>query len=107
MENKVHYFYVLWCHDNTFYAGYTTNLKRREQEHNQGIGAKYTRPEYRRPLQMMHSESFETRSLAMQAEAAFKKLTRPQKIVYLEEKGVFPPDNAPLWKKKAGESNDR
>lgn len=102
MENKAHYFYVLWCQDSTFYAGYTTNLKRREQEHNQGIGAKYTRPVYRRPLQMIHSEAFATRSLAMQAEAAFKKLTRPQKINYLKKMGIYPPKDAPLWKREKG-----
>ena len=38
-----HYFYVLLCHDNTFYGGYTTDLARRLKEHNDGVGAKYTR----------------------------------------------------------------
>lgn len=99
MAPNSHYFYVLWCRDDTFYAGYTTDLKRREKEHNAGIGAKYTRVKKRRPLQMIHSECFTTRSAAMQAEAAFKKLTRPQKINYLKAHQVLPPKNAPHWRK--------
>lgn len=88
---KNSYFYVLWCRDNSFYAGYTTDLKRREFEHNEGTGAKYTRPKYRRPLQMIYAETFETRSDAMKAEAAFKKLVRPQKEAYLRENDVVFP----------------
>lgn len=88
---KASYFYVLWCKDRSLYAGYTTDLKRRESEHNEGIGAKYTRPKSRRPLTMIYAETFETRSDATKAEAAFKKLTRPQKEKYLKENGVqFP-----------------
>ena len=83
MENKVHYFYVLLCKDDTFYGGYTTDLARRLNEHNQGIGAKYTKLAKRRPLQMIHAESFATRSEAQKAEYAFKQLTRRQKENYL------------------------
>ena len=88
---KNSYFYVLWCRDNSFYAGYTTDLKRREAEHNKGIGAKYTRPTYRRPLKMIYAETYKTRSEAMKAEAAFKKLARPQKELYLRENDVVFP----------------
>lgn len=83
MESKVHYFYVLLCKDSTFYGGYTTDLARRLNEHNQGIGAKYTKLAKRRPLQMIHAESFATRSEAQKAEYAFKQLTRRQKENYL------------------------
>lgn len=83
MECKVHYFYVLLCKDGTFYGGYTTDLARRLNEHNQGIGAKYTKLSKRRPLQMIHAECFATRSEAQKAEYAFKQLTRRQKENYL------------------------
>ncbi len=83
MESKVHYFYVLLCKDSTFYGGYTTDLARRLNEHNQGIGAKYTKLAKRRPLQMIHAECFSTRSEAQKAEYAFKQLTRRQKETYL------------------------
>ena len=82
-----HYFYVLHCKDNTFYAGYTTDPTRRLNEHNEGVGAKYTRLAKRRPLKMIHQEAFETRSEATKAEAAFKKLSRKQKEAYLKRQG--------------------
>ena len=85
MEMTKHYFYVLHCKDGTFYGGYTTNLKRRLEEHNKGIGAKYTHPQSRRPLQMIHAEAFDTRSQATKAEYAFKKLSRKQKEDYLQQ----------------------
>lgn len=78
-----HYFYVLLCKDQSFYGGYTTDLARRLNEHNSGKGAKYTHPEKRRPAKMIHAEVFTTRSEATKAEAAFKKLSRKKKEVYL------------------------
>jgi putative endonuclease len=84
-----HYFYVLYCKDQTFYGGYTTDPDRRLKEHNEGIGAKYTRLPSRRPLEMIHIEAFASRSEATKAEYAFKKLTRSQKIAYLKEKRAY------------------
>lgn len=84
-----HFFYVLKCRDNTFYAGYTIDVERRLQEHNDGIGAKYTRLEKRRPVEMIHFESYPTRSDAMKQEYAFKQLTRKQKERYLAEVSVL------------------
>lgn len=80
---QVHYFYVLKCRDDTLYAGYTIHTQRRLQEHNDGIGAKYTRPEKRRPAIMIHFERYATKSEAMKQEYAFKQLSRKQKEHYL------------------------
>lgn len=94
LEKKViSYFYVLFCADGTFYGGYTTDLKRREAEHNAGTGAKYTKPSNRRPAKMIYAEGFFTRSEATKAEYAFKKQTRKKKESYLMQRGVkFPLD---------------
>lgn len=78
-----HYFYVLQCQDNTFYAGYTIDLDRRVKEHNDGIGAKYTKPRKRRPTELIHSEVFHSKSDAMKQEYAFKQLQRKEKEEYL------------------------
>lgn len=91
IENNYSYFYVLWCKDNTLYGGYTTDLTRREEEHNSGTGAKYTRPKTRRPLKMIYAETFETKPEAMRAEYRFKQLSRVKKEQYLEEGGVLFP----------------
>ncbi|EPX8803198.1 GIY-YIG nuclease family protein [Listeria monocytogenes] len=76
-----HFFYVLKCSDNSYYGGYTTDIIRREAEHNAGIRCKYTKT--RRPVKVIHFEKFETRSEATKAEAAFKKLSRKNKDAYL------------------------
>lgn len=86
VQSNKHYFYVLLCADNTFYAGYTTDLNRRLEEHNSGKGAKYTRLKKRRPAKMIHHEVFQTKSDAMKQEYAFKQLSRAQKEAYLSNK---------------------
>ncbi|MHC5251702.1 GIY-YIG nuclease family protein [Listeria kieliensis] len=83
-KSNEHFFYVLKCADGTFYGGYTTDVSRREEEHNAGIRCKYTKT--RRPVHVIHSEKFETRSEAMKAEAAFKSLSRRAKEIYLKGK---------------------
>lgn len=75
----MYYLYILKCADNTLYTGITTDIKRRMSEHNSSaLGAKYTRG--RRPVKLVYSQSFKTRSLAQQAEAKIKKLSRLQKL---------------------------
>lgn len=82
-QGNRHYFYVLECADHSFYAGYTVDPMRREAEHNRGYGCKYTKA--RRPVKMIYREPFATRSEAMRAEAAFKRLSRAQKEARLQE----------------------
>jgi len=72
-----HYVYVLWCADDTLYTGYTTDPARRVREHNDGEGAKYTRG--RTPVELVHLETFETKSAAMSREYAIKQLARNEK----------------------------
>jgi putative endonuclease len=86
-ENEEHYFYVVSCKDNSLYAGYTNNLKRRMKLHNEGKGAKYTRA--RRPVQLVYSKGFPTKSEAMKAEYAFKQWDRKRKLQYLIKEGSY------------------
>ncbi|RPA60874.1 GIY-YIG nuclease family protein [Aerococcus agrisoli] len=91
---KLHYFYVLACSDNTLYTGYTTDPTKREAVHNSGKGAKYTQPDYRRPVHMLYSKAFTSKSKAMSAEYRFKQFTRREKENFLRDKGiarVWPP----------------
>ncbi|MCU4753987.1 GIY-YIG nuclease family protein [Halobacteria archaeon AArc-curdl1] len=80
-----HVVYVLECADGSLYTGYTTDLERRVDEHNRGVGAKYTRG--RTPVEVVYSERYESKSAAMSREYAIKQLTRAQKerLVGLEE----------------------
>ncbi len=80
-KNNSHYFYVLECADQSFYAGYTNNVDRRVDAHNAGKGAKYTRA--RGPVECIYVEEFDTKQEAMRAEYSFKQLTRKQKMKYI------------------------
>jgi len=80
-----HFVYVVECSDGTYYTGYTTNVERRVAEHNEGVGAKYTRG--RRPVTLVHREAYETQSEAMQREHAIKQLRRDAKEQLVERDG--------------------
>lgn len=73
----MNYTYLLECADQTLYCGWTNDLEKRLDAHNQGTGAKYTRP--RRPVTLVYYEEFQTKEEAMRREAAIKKLNRIQK----------------------------
>jgi len=73
------YVYILQCADKTLYTGITVDLARRLEEHNSSqLGAKYTRA--RRPVKMVYSKKFRSRSAASKAEYQIKKLSRENKL---------------------------
>ena len=72
-----HYVYVLRCADDSLYTGYPTDVARRVAEHDAGEGAKYTRG--RTPVELVHTEAYESKSTAMSREYEIKQLSRPQK----------------------------
>ncbi|NRA53638.1 MAG: GIY-YIG nuclease family protein [Gammaproteobacteria bacterium] len=70
--------YMVRCRDNSLYSGVTTDLARREHEHNSSVkGAKYTR--VRRPVSLVFSQAVANRSMAGKLEARLKKLTKKNK----------------------------
>ena len=80
--------YILKCADGTLYCGVTTDLVRRVREHNgasgehgKNAGAKYTRT--RRPVKLVHSETFRSRATAQAREYALKKLPRAKKLALI------------------------
>ncbi|MBU1446170.1 GIY-YIG nuclease family protein [Patescibacteria group bacterium] len=75
--NSKYYAYLARCSDNSLYAGYTTNLEDREIAHNAGKGARYT--SMRRPVKIVYSESFGTKSDAMKREYQFKHISKKEK----------------------------
>jgi putative endonuclease len=82
----VHYAYLLRCADGTFYAGYTTEPRRRAAEHDAGDGAKYTRG--RTPVELVHVEAFDSQSAAMSREYALKGLSHDRKARLAAETDV-------------------
>ncbi|WDE12355.1 GIY-YIG nuclease family protein [Thalassomonas haliotis] len=73
------YVYFLRCADNSLYAGITTDLKRRVNEHNTSnkLAAKYTR--VRRPVDLVYAEQLKSRSDASSREYQLKRLTKKTK----------------------------
>jgi putative endonuclease len=49
--------YILECNDGSYYVGSTIHLERRVWEHNEGLGAEYTR--HRRPVTLLWSACFD------------------------------------------------
>lgn len=82
--------YIVECSDGTLYTGWTNHLEERMKTHNEGKGAKYTRP--RLPVRLVYYETFATKQEAMKREYAIKQLKRGEKEKLIEgfkdKKGV-------------------
>ena len=63
----MNYTYILRCSDGTYYTGWTNDLEKRIQNHNEGKGAKYTKA--RRPVTLVYYEKFEQKEAAMRKNA--------------------------------------
>lgn len=75
----MYYVYLLECSDRSLYTGITVDLERRVKEHNSSnLGAKYTK--VRRPVKLVFSKKFKTRSLASKEEMRIKGLKREEKL---------------------------
>jgi predicted GIY-YIG superfamily endonuclease len=69
--------YILRCSDGSLYVGYTQDLAARLATHNAGRGASYTCA--RRPVHLVHSESYELAAAALARETQLKKWSRAKK----------------------------
>ncbi|MHB8131932.1 MAG: GIY-YIG nuclease family protein [Mobilitalea sp.] len=80
-----YYVYILECSDKTLYTGWTNNIEKRIEEHNNGRnGAKYTRG--RRPAKVVYVETCPSLSDALKRESLIKQLSRKQKLSLIENK---------------------
>ena len=76
-NSGVHFVYLVRCADGTLYTGYALDPHAREQLHNSGRGARYTA--CRRPVTLVYSECFSTKSEALKREIEVKRWTRARK----------------------------
>lgn len=70
--------YLIECTDGSLYAGITTDVERRFNEHLSGKGARYTRSH--KPLRLVAFCPVGSRSEALRAELALKRLPKARKI---------------------------
>lgn len=69
--------YLARCRDNSLYTGSCIDVQEREEKHNRGTGAKYTRS--RRPVKIVYIEKFKTLSEARRREAEIKTWSKMKK----------------------------
>lgn len=84
-KEKQNYTYLLQCEDDSLYCGWTNDLIKRLEAHNNGTGSKYTRS--RLPVRLVWYAHSPTKEEAMSLEYRIKKLSRKQKE-YLISKGI-------------------
>ena len=77
MKSDKHYAYMVRCSDGSIYSGYAVDPYKREQVHNAGKGAKYTRT--RLPVKLLYFEEFDNKQDAMKREYAFKQYNHTEK----------------------------
>ena len=82
----MNYTYILKCKDGSYYTGWTNDLNKRLQAHNDGKGAKYTK--YRRPVQLVYYETFKSKQEAMSREYAIKHLSRKEKEELIQDQAL-------------------
>ncbi|MBU3940888.1 MAG: GIY-YIG nuclease family protein [Nanoarchaeota archaeon] len=87
------YVYILLCKDNSYYTGYTNDLKNRIKKHKKGIAAKYTRSKGFKEL--VYFETHPTKESAMKREYAIKNTNKAYKsrLVNEFEKNLVVLDN--------------
>ena len=72
--------YLLVCRDGRTYAGIATDVAARFAAHSSGKGAKFTRSNP--PVRVLGAQAFASKSDALKAEAALKKLDRTKRLVW-------------------------
>lgn len=75
--------YLVRCADATLYAGITTDVDRRFEEHAAGRGAKYLRG--RGPLELAFRAVVGERGVALRVEHRVKRLSRAEKESLCEQ----------------------
>ena len=73
-----YFVYVLLCEGGHYYTGIAKDVASRFRTHLSGRGAKYTRSF--RPIKIVYTEEFPTRSLALIREHKLKSLSHQQKL---------------------------
>lgn len=78
-----YYLYILQTQDNKLYCGIAKNVEERFKQHLLGKGAKYTKAH--KPLKIVYTKEFETKSEALKEEYRIKQLKREEKLKLIGE----------------------
>ena len=70
--------YIIECEDKSLYIGITNDLEQRFHHHIEGKGGRYTRSH--KPVKLLYSEKFRTKSKALKRELQIKSWPRDKKL---------------------------
>ena len=76
--------YILECADRTFYTGSTKDLEKRIWQHNNGIGANYTKT--RLPVELIYYEEYTRVDKVFYREKQIQGWSRKKKLALIEGK---------------------
>jgi len=86
-DNKErNYVYILKCIDDSYYTGYTSNISKRLNEHQNGTGCTYTKS--RTPVELVYTEELPDKPSALKREKHIKKLTIFEKEKLIQKSRV-------------------
>jgi len=74
--------YLMLCRGNSIYTGITNDVNNRFKAHKAGKGGRYTRSH--KPVKILYSEKFKTRSEALKREAEIKSWCRAEKLNFIK-----------------------
>jgi len=72
-----YYLYILLCKNNKLYTGIARDVEARFELHKSGKGAKYT--QRNKPIKIVYTEKFKTKSAALKRESEIKKMQKESK----------------------------
>ncbi|HWU51954.1 MAG TPA: GIY-YIG nuclease family protein [Tahibacter sp.] len=73
------YVYLIECRGGSIYTGIAVDVAARYAAHAAGKGARYTR--MKKPVRLLGFRQCGSRSAALKAEIALKRLQKPQKLI--------------------------
>lgn len=88
------FMYILECSDGSFYTGSTVDIERRLKEHQNGVGANYTK--YRLPIRLVYFEEYTRIDDAFYREKQVQGWSRRKKMALI----VGKPELLPKLAKK-------
>jgi len=80
------YMYILECSNGTFYTGSTKDLAKRIEEHENGLGANYTKKHL--PVKLVYYEEFDRIDEAFYREKQVQGWSRLKKLALINEKKI-------------------
>ena len=76
--------YILKCYDDTYYTGSTIDLEKRLEQHQNGLGANYTKK--RLPIKLVYLEEYDRIDIAFNREKQTQGWSRKKKEALILKK---------------------